>query len=56
MLVAKLRRPRSLGTWLFDTCLFDVLVSLGLIAAATKVLLFFHSGAVAFWMLLCFGP
>ncbi|MEJ1171493.1 hypothetical protein [Variovorax sp. CCNWLW235] len=55
MLVAKLRWPRSLGALLFDTCLLDVLVSLALIAAAIKVLLFFDSGAVAFWLLLCFG-
>lgn len=55
MLFAKRRWPRSLGSWLFDTCLLDVLVSLALVAAGFKVLLFFDSGAVAFWLLLCFG-
>lgn len=56
MLVAKLRWPGGLGAWLSDTCLFDVLVILSLIAVAIKMLLFFDSGAVEFWLLLCFGP
>lgn len=53
-LFAKLRWSRSLGSWLFDTCLLDVLIGLALIAAAFKVLLFIDRGAVAFWLLLCF--
>jgi hypothetical protein len=56
MLLAKLRWLLRLASWLFESGLLDVLASLAVIAAAVKILLFLDSGAVSFWLLLCFGP
>jgi hypothetical protein len=53
-LFAKLCWPGRLGSWLFDTCLLDILISLALIAAAFKLQLFIDRGAIAFWLLFCF--
>ncbi|RRH86773.1 hypothetical protein EH244_19385 [Variovorax beijingensis] len=56
MLFAKLRWLPGLGSWLFESGLLDAVASLAVIAAAVKILLFLDSGAVSFWLLLCFGP
>ena len=56
MLLAKLRWLPRLGSWLFESGLLDVIASLAVIAAAVRILWFLDSGAVSFWLLLCFGP
>lgn len=56
MLFAKFRWLPGLGSWLFESGLLDAVASLAVIAAAVKILLFLDSGAVSFWLLLCFGP
>lgn len=53
-LFARFRWARSLGSWLFDTWLLDVLTGLALIAVALKLQRFIDDGAITFWLLLCF--
>jgi hypothetical protein len=54
-LFAEFRWAQSLGSWLFDTWLLDVLTGFALIAAAFKLQRFIDGGAIGFWLLLCFG-